>query len=178
MIHVRAINRVVAALLAALLLAVCVVTVVEIVVAAVGQASWLVPHPDIAADLGERSWQDGLTRLVLVAVVIAGLLLLYLGLKRSAPTDVRVEAGADGVTMTVSRRSLERYLAGVAAAQPGVARSSASVGRGKLTVDTDTHLNDPKDLQQQVQRAVSDRLDALRLTRPLRTTVAVHRKEN
>ncbi len=174
----RAINRVVAALLAALLLAACVVAVVEIVLAAVGQQPWLVPHSDIAADLGERTWQDGLTRLVLGAAVLVGLLLLYLGINRSAPTDVPIDAGADGVTMTVSRRSLERYLAGVAAAEPGVARSSAHAGRGKLTVHTDTPLNDPKDLQQQVQHAVSDRLDALRLTRPLRTTVTVHRKKN
>jgi len=174
----RAINRVTATLLAALLLAVCVVTVIEIVLAAAGQPPWLVRHPATAADLGERTWQDALVRFALAATTVVGLVLLYLGLKRSAPADISLDAGADRVSMTVSRRSLERYVAGVAGDQPGVSRSSARAGRGKLAVSTDTPLHDPGDLRQQIQRAVSSRLDSLRLARPLKTSVSVHRKES
>jgi hypothetical protein len=173
----RAVNRIVATVVALVLIAICVVAIVEIALAALRRQPWFVQHQTIAADLAERSWSDFLVRLVLIGLALLGLLLLVAGLRRSAPSGIALDAGAANARLSVARQSLERYLAGVAAAQPGVTSSSADVGRGRATVVAGTSMRDPGELQQRVTSAVTDRLASLRLVRPLQTSVLVRRRE-
>lgn len=174
----RATNRIVATLLALALLAASVVTVAEIVLAALGKSPWIVQHAAIARDLHQRSWQDGLIRAVAAATIVLGLLLLLVGVKRSATSQLPLQSDVDGVTMTVTRTSLERYVAGIARAQPGVDSSSATAKRGRVAVTASTTLRDPGDLKTRVQHAVTDQLDALRPAKPVQTSVSIRRRKN
>ena len=173
----RAVNRVVATVVALVLLVVSVVAVVEIVLAALGRQPWVVQHSTLAQDLHQRAWADGWVRTVAVVVAVVGLLLLWVSLKRSSPSDVELDSGTEGVTMTVERRSLQDYLAGVAARQTGASDSAVTAGRGKVSVTADTPLRDPGDLQSRVKAAVDARLDALRPATPLSTSVTIRRRD-
>ncbi len=174
----RAANRLVAALVALVLLAACVVTVVEIVLAALGKSWWLVNHHAMANDLHQRTWDDGWVRLVAIIAVLGGLALVYVALKRSAPTDLPLRSDDEGVTLTVTRKSLENYVAGVAEAETGVDSSSVKARRGRVGVTASTTLRDPGDLQVRVQAAVGDRLQSLRLAQPVTTSVSIRSREN
>lgn len=173
----RAINRAACAVIALLLLAVSVLTLVELVLSAFSQPPWLVKHHSIAADLTQRPWQDTATRLVCVALAVLGLALFYLGAKRGTPADIALDPGIEGITMTVSSRSLERYLSGIAGSEPGVARSSARARKKKVAVTAETPQREPGELQQRVERAVAAKMDALRPTPPIKTSATVRRRE-
>ena len=69
----RAITRVLAAVVAAALVVVGVVGLIELVLAAAGRDPWLVPHDEWAADLRQTPWRDD-------SVVIAGIVLVAIGL--------------------------------------------------------------------------------------------------
>ncbi len=174
----RATNRIVATLLALVLLAVAVVTLVEIVLAALGKSPWVVAHPTIAEDLHQRTWQDGLVRVVAVAVAALGLLLLLVGIKRSAPSVLPLDSDVDGVTITVDRKSLERFVSSVAVAEPGVDSASARARRRRVGVRASTTLQDPGDLNERVHSAVIGRLVGLRPAEPLQTSVSINRGES
>ncbi len=174
----RAMNRIVATLIALALLAFAVVAVVEIVLSAVGKAPWIVQHDAIATDLHQRTWQDGLVRVVAIAVAMLGLLLLLVGIKPGAPSDLPLNSDLDGVAITVTRQSLERYVIGIASAEPGVDSSSAAVKRGRVEVNASTSLRDPGDLKERVQSAVTGPLEALRPAEPFTTSVSISSRES
>lgn len=174
---VRAANRVVATVLALLLLAAAVIGIVEVVLAALGRQPWLLPHATVAADLHSRLWTDGLVRACAAVVAVLGLVLLVLGLRRGSPSGIDLHSDTDGVSMTVTRKSLQRYLAGVAAAQTGASSASATAGRGRVTVRAVTAQRDPNDLQTRIWDAVTTRVDALHPVKALKTAVSVHRRE-
>ncbi len=174
----RATNRIIATLLALAILAIAVVTIAEIMLASLGKSPWIVQHAAIARDLHQRTWQDGLVRVVAVAATVLGLVLLFVGLKPSAPTDLPLQSDVDGVTLTVERKSLERFVTGIADAQPGVDTASASAGRGRVGIKASTTLQDPGDLKERVQSAVTGRLEDLRPAEQLKTSVSIDRRES
>ncbi len=174
----RATNRIVATLLALVILAVAVVTFVEIVLASLGKSPWVLDHTAIAQDLHQRTWQDGFVRVMAVPVAVLGLLLLLVGIKRSAPSDVPLDSDVDGVTFSVARKSLERFIGGIAGAEPGVDSATASAGRGRVGVRASTTLQDPGDLEERVKSAVIGRLEALRPAQPLKASVSIDRRES
>ncbi len=174
----RAANRIVAALVALVILAACVIAVVEIVLAALGKAPWIVHHTAISNDLHQRIWSDGWVRTAAAVAVVIGVLLLLVAFKRSAPTDLALQPDDPGVTMTVTRKSLERYIAGLAEAETGVDSSSAHARQGRVAVSAATTLRDPGDLGNRVEQSIAARLESLRLAHPVKTSVSIHRRES
>ncbi len=174
----RAANRIVATMVALILLAACVITVVEIVLAALGKSPWIVQHVAIADDLHQRTWRDGWVRVVAVGALVAGFVLLLVAFKRSAPIDIALQSDDPGVVLTVTRKSLESHVAGLAEAETGVDSSSARARQGRVDVSASTTLRDPGDLKERVQRSVADHLESLRLAQPVKTTVSIRSRES
>lgn len=174
----RATNRIVATLVALVLLAVSVIAVVEIILAAIGKSAWIVDHVAIADDLHQRTWQDGLVVAVAIGAVLIGILLLFVALKPGAPSALPLQTDLDGVTVSVTRRSLEHYVAGIAAGETGVDSSSVSARRGRVGISASTTLRDPGDLRERVHAAVASRLESLRPTEPIETSVSIRNRED
>jgi hypothetical protein len=170
---VRVANRVVSALVALALLAAAAIGLVEIVLAALGRAPWLVERSHVAADLHERAWEDGGVRLIAILVMIVGLVLVVVALKRSLISDLRMTSDSDAVEATVTRKSLQSYLAGVAASQGGVTSASASIGRKRVVLTVESPLRDPGDLGARVDAVVTERLSSLRLANPMQSSVKI-----
>ncbi len=170
-------NRILAALTALALLAAAVIGIVEIALAALDLPPWIVPVDDWATWLRERVWTDIVVRVVLAGILILGLLLLVVGLRRGRPSTLPLSSASPGVTFTASRRSVESVLAATARRTDGVTTADASAKRRDVRIDATTQMRDPGDLQSRVASAVEDRLADIGLSDQLRPTVRVRGKE-
>ena len=171
------VNRVLATLLALALFLGGLLAIVEIVLAALDRPSWLVPHEQWAESLTGESFAGGIVRAVLIGLVVIGLLLLLVGLRRGKPGSIPLPARTDGVHVTASRRGLERSLATSARRTDGVRSARAKVGRRAVKVKATTAVRSG-DLQQPVTAAITERLEELGLTGVLRPRVTVSQEKS
>jgi hypothetical protein len=169
---VHVLNRVLATLLALALFLGGLLAVVEIVLAAFDRPAWLVPHQDWSEWLTGEDFAGSVVRAVLIGLVVVGLLLLLVGLRRGKPGSIPLPARTDGVRVTASRRGLERSLATSASRAGGVRSARARVGRHKVKVKATTAVRSG-DLQQPVTAGVTERLEELGLSGVLRPRVTV-----
>ena len=171
------VTRVVSALLALVLLLGSRLVVVEIVAAALGRPPALVPYPEWTSWLRTHSWNDWIVNAALCGLVVLGLLLLLLALRRGKPASLALRSGTDGVDVTASRRSVEKSLAAAAAGTAGIAGASASVSRRTARIHARTVARSEPGLREEVETAVRGRLDALGLQRRMRTRVGLTTKD-
>jgi hypothetical protein len=172
------VRRVVSALIALGVLALSLITVFEVLRRALGHPPWLVDEQAVRDTLGARHWGDRDVLLVLVAMLVLGLGLLALALTRGRPRQVALNCdGTQAASLSVRRRSLEHYLAGVATAQPGVHRARAAVRRGSVKVRADADLGDVPAIRDGVHQAIVERMRSLDPNPTLRTSVSVRSRE-
>ena len=167
------VNRVLATLLALALLLGGLLTVVEVVLAALGRPPWLVPHPDWTSWLTDQDLGSTIVRAALIGAVVLGLVLLVLALRRGRPGALPLPARVESVRTTASRRGIERTLRAAATRPDGVRDARVKARRRTVRVKAATALRDPGDLQSQVTQAVTQRLDELGLSGTLRPRVTV-----
>ena len=167
------VNRVVATLLALGLFLGGLLAAAEIVLAALDRPSWLVPHEQWSSWLADNTFQAGIARAVLIGMVVLGLLLLWLALRRGKPGSLQLPTRTDGVRVTASRRGIERALATAARRADAVRDARVRAGRRAVRVRASTALRQPGELQQPVTAAVTERLYELGLTGVLRPRVTV-----
>lgn len=178
MIGMPVLRRLLALVLAAALALAAVIALVEIVSAALGRPAWIVAGGDWADRLRGYRWDDGAIRLVLSGVLLVGLLLLLAGLHRGRPAELPLTSTEPGVTVTASRRSVERVLAATARSIPGITSAKISSRRRSVRVDAWTRIREAGDLRDRVDAAVQERIDALGMSRPPRLTVRVRTEES
>lgn len=165
------VTRVVCALLALALVVGSLLALVEVVAVALGLGPALVPHPEWTSWLRAQTWDDWTVIAVLVGLVVLGLLVLALALRRGKPASLALRSRTEGVEVTASRRSVEKAIAAAAARTTGIADASASVGRRTARVEGRTVARSEPGVRDEVQTAVEGRLDALGLGRRTRTRV-------
>ena len=170
-------NRILAALLALVLLLGGLLAATEIVLALLGRQPLLIPHQDWSAWLSEQTWESATVRSILVGVLILGLLLILVAVRRGKPALLPLPSERDpGVRVTASRRGVEKSIAEVARGVDGVTAASASASRRRITV-TASATKPTSRLAEQVRSAVADRLTALGLAQSLRPRVRLSRRE-
>jgi hypothetical protein len=171
------VTRVVCALLALALLIGSLLAVVEIAAAALDRAPALVPYPEWTTWLRAHSWNDAIVNVALGGLVVLGLLLLLLALRRGKPASLTLRSRIDGVDVMASRRSVEKALAAAATRTAGITGASASVSRRSARVDARTVARSEPGIREEVETAVRGRLDSLGLERPMRARVDLTAKD-
>jgi hypothetical protein len=171
------VTRLVSVLLALVLLLGSLLAVVEIVAAGLGRGPVVVPFPEWTGWLRTHSWNDWIVNAALGGLVLLGLLLLLLAFRRGKPASLALTSGSEGVQVTASRRSVEKTLAAAAARTPGIADASASVSRRTARVHGRTVAPAEPGTRQEVESAVSGRLDSLGLERRMSTRVDLTTKD-
>lgn len=171
-------NRIVSTLLAVALFAASLLAVAEIVLALLDRPYWLVPHPDWSAWLGEKTFASGVARAILIGLVLLGMGLLVLALRRGRPGSLALPARRDGVRVTASRRGIERTLSRAAQSADGVRDATVRAGKRKVRVTAHTVLREPGDLPRRVTAPVDERLEELGLAGTVRSQVTVSGKGN
>lgn len=173
-------RRILSVLLALILLLGGILAAVEIVLVLLGREPWLLPHEDWADRLGELAWDDSTVRTVLGVVAVVGLLLLLVGLSRGRPAALTLPARTDGpgeVTVTASRRGIERSLEQAVRESDGITGAKVVVSRRTAAVYATSRSRTPGDLRAGVETSLADRLADLGLTDTLRTKVRVTSRE-
>jgi hypothetical protein len=173
----RALNRVLAVVIALLLLAAVVVVGAEIVLGLLGQPPWLLPEDRLAGFGQSTTWSSSAAITTGVVLVLLGLLLLLLELRRGKPSAIELATDVPALTLSAHRRSLEHLLRRSAEREPGVDSASVRVGDRRATVRASTYLKDTGDLSERVRRAVEERLQVLQLRRAARVKVDIELKE-
>lgn len=177
----RLLTRTASVLLALALLVGSVIAIVEMVLAAAGRDHWVVPYTEWAAWLTGRNWAEPLVRALLIGVLLVGLLLLFLAVRRGKPATLPLRQRTPGVSVNASRRSVERSLSAAASRTSGVSNADASLRRGSARIDAQAAplagSRTDAELRQDIEAAVQARLDALDLARELRVNVHVERKD-
>jgi hypothetical protein len=173
----RWLTRALAALVALAVLVGSLLVLVEIVVAAAGGGPWLVAYPEWTTWMQQRGWTDRVVRAILLGLVLVGLLLLFLAVRRGKPATLPLRGRTPGVDVTASRRSVERSLVAAASRVSGVTGADASVRRRSARIDAQAASRSDPGLRQEVESAVQARLDSLGLTRNLSLRVQVSAKD-
>jgi hypothetical protein len=170
------INRVLATLLALALFLGGLLAAVDIVLVQLQRPPFLVPVAQWAAWFRVQTLGAGIVRAVCGGLVLLGLALLFCALRRGKPGALPLPGRTEGVTVTASRKELERALSAEAGRVDGVESARARARRRRVTVQARTALRDPGDLSSRVTDVVTGRLGELGLTERLRPRVTISSK--
>jgi len=168
---VRVVNRVLAAVLGLGLLVGGLLIATEIVVAGFGRRPWVLPHDRWYASARLRTWDSAPPRWIFIALIAAGLALLFVQLAGRRPSALPLAPGATPADL--GRRSLERALAREAAGVDGVAGAKARIGRERADVAAWSSRRQTDDLPPKVTSALERRMAAFGLARPPAVRVKV-----
>jgi hypothetical protein len=96
-------NRLISALLALLLLVAAIAGLGEIVAAQLNRGPWLVPVDEISSYLQDTPWSGAFVRTGCIGLVIVGLVLLVVGLRRGRPREKPLQTRVNGLKFQASR---------------------------------------------------------------------------
>jgi hypothetical protein len=163
---VRAVNRVVAGVLAAALAAAGVLTLIEMIEAALGHPPAVVDWPAWVAAMARNTWSDAGPRIVGGVLAMVGLVLVFLGLWPGTPERFVLVGSSPRTATFVSRRAIVRVLRGTALAVDGVTRAAVRVRRRQVTVRLRVRPRTAADAPTRARSALAARLDGFQLARP------------
>ena len=123
--------------------------------------------------LTRSTWRDIGTQITGVVLVLVGLLLLILGLRRGRPDTLELAGSTSGATVTITRRSLQQALNNAAASTEGVEKARVAVRRRKVKVKVSSPMLQAAPVRQAVEASTGRLLDGLGLARPLRVNTKV-----
>lgn len=170
-------TRALAALVALALLLASLLVIVEVALAAAAQPPWLVDYTQATTWVQQHDWNDAMVKTILVAIVLLGLLLIFLSLRSGKKATLPLRQRTSGVDVKASRRSVESSLEAAASRTSGVTGADASIRRRNARIKARSAGRPESGLRQEVESAVGTRLDSLGLTRKLRLDVQVYAKD-
>lgn len=161
----RLLTRVLAGLLGLVLLLGGLVLAVEIGLTAVAHRPVLLPYRSWLAYGREHAWRDGPPTLTGLGLLVLGLLLLVVGLRRRAPLAVP-GAARESMTVTFARRPLEASLGRLAVRTSGVEAVKVRVRRRTARISGRSLATDLATAGTQLSSSVEQGLERLPLRAP------------
>ncbi len=169
-------NRLISAFLALVILASCIVALGEIIAAQLKRGPWLIPVDQTSTRLQDSPWSGAFVRTACLVLILLGLTLLVVALRRGRPSGIPLQTDVDGLTLQTSRRSLERVLSQSAELQDGVATARAKVGRRSARVTAVARVaNEDRsaEITEQIRGETDEQVQRLRPLQSLSTRVTV-----
>ncbi len=173
----RAVNRVLSAVVALALLAGALLLVAEVVVAAVGGDPWIVPYDRWYDEASRTSWDSVAVRLVAAVLVLVGLALLVAELAPRPPRWLPLADRPASPPAAIERRSVEGSVQRAVTGLDGVARARVRGDRRSAYIRVDSSRREPGELESKVRNAAADRLKELGLDEQLRVDIKVSARE-
>ena len=176
----RVVERFLSLLLALAVLAGSVLLALEVGGAVAGRPPVLVQWRSAYTGGNENAWDAAPVRLLAIALVVAGLLLLLVTAKPRRPSRLRMTGSDPTIDAAMTRRSLRSTLLDGAKQVAGVSSAKVRVSKRKATVDATSRLGSTdaaRGLTGELEGVLRGRLDALQLAKPprLRARVAPRR---
>lgn len=172
----KLLNRLVSVIVALALLIFSVLVLVEIVWAYGfgGSTEVLLPYPAAADYLAEQTWGSRPVRAILIAVVLLGVLLFVLEVRRSRPGLLVLASSGEPVTTGADRRSVEKAAATAATQVDGISTARARISRRRITVAAKAGVRDVTGLHEGLTARMTSWIDGLNLADPPALSVTVH----
>ena len=177
----RLLNRPLAFLLAAALLLASIVLVVEVVAFAVNAHPVFVHWNHWTTWADKTKWKAGIVRFWAVVLMVVGLLLLILQLKRRRVSRIPVGAEDDNVDAAITRRGLTSVVQNAALGVDGVRRAAVSAKPRKVTVSATAAAGDKNGsggMTEPITTAAQAALDTLALAKTPKLAVRVDPRSN
>ncbi len=176
----RVVERLLSLLLALAVVVGSVLLALEVGWAVAGQPPLLVPWRSAYTSGGGNAWDSGPARVLAVALLVVGLLLLLAELKPRRTPRLKLAGSDPTIDAAITRRSLRSTMLAGARQVDGVSGAKVKVSKRKVKVRAVSRLGSAetaKGLTGELENALRDRLDALQLARQptLRTRVAPRR---
>ncbi|GAA2367585.1 hypothetical protein Cme02nite_28680 [Catellatospora methionotrophica] len=173
----RLVNRLLALIACLALITAATLVIAEIAAAALGRAPVLVDWPSAAAWAGQYTWGQSRTLAVSLLLLAAGLALVLGQLWPSRSRRLPLNSHDPATDLAVTRRTLARDVSSAVSGVEGVEPGRVRIGRSSIAVQaTAPAAGDSKALAEQVENAISGRLERLRLRRTPRLAVKLTRR--
>lgn len=175
----RALNRLVATLLALALAVGGALVLYEVVRTALNHShGGVIAYSRLARAMRRNSWND-LGPIIASSVCIAvGLLLLLLGLRRGKPDALTLTPLAEDVETVTTRRSLQKAMKRTASETEGVSSAKVKVGRRKAKVSATSPLRRGEGLDDRIRERLEAQLTATQLAKPPRLKIKTSTRED
>ena len=167
----RVTTRIASTLLAALLAVASLVALAELALAAFGRAPWLVDWRAAETFGQEHSWDDAAVRLIAVALLAAGVVLVVAALRPRPPVTLESDASTEHVQLRIRTRSLEQLLDREIGRVDGVAGSTSHWDARSVTVRATTRRSHDGGIEERVRTRASGVLQRLGIERAVRVHV-------
>jgi hypothetical protein len=176
----RLVNRLLAALLSVALIALGALIVIEVVANRTRHKYAAIRWHSAYEWLDRTIWQAGSVRVISIALLVLGLVLLALELKRSRPSRLQV-VGEDNIDAGYTRRGVVAALHSSVTDVDGISSAAVKVSRRKARVRAVAAAQDvevARQLREPAVAAAQARLDALRLKKAPALAVRVAPRSN
>lgn len=170
----RIVSRLIALALAVGLVVGGVLVAVEIVIAEIGRAPWVLPYDQWYESARTNAWSSPSTRQLALVLAVAGLLLLLLQLARRRPRALALETGSSDHSADLHRRGIERSLVRAVTRVDGVSSATAKISSSRTRVTASSTRRLPGDLEARVKQAAEQRMAAFKLASPPALSVTLH----
>lgn len=169
----RVADRVLSAILALALMVGGLLVAAEIVLGGLGRGPWILPYDRWERSAVATPWSDGNARLIGLALVGGGVVVLAVQVARRRPQALDLTGGKDRAPASLDRRGVERWLADRVERVEGVADARTRLRRRVAVVRASSVGQDHHDVERRLRETVAGHLGELDLAMPLRVDVRV-----
>jgi len=158
-------NRLLSVIVALALLVLGVLVVIEVVWAfgLGGSGEVLLPYPAAADYLAQQTWGSRPVRAVSVALVLLGLLLVVLEIRRRRPGLLALASSGGPVRCGADRGSVEKAAAAAATDVEGIRSAQARISRRRISIAANAGVRDDRGLQEALTERMVTWVDGLGL---------------
>lgn len=162
----RVFNRIFCALLALALAVAAAVVAVEILLANIDRARWLVPWRRWRRWALDNSWESTAARVAFAILCLVGLFLLLLALVRQRPVTLPMRTEQPDVDAHVRRSGLDASLTRAALGVDGIGSAKARTRKRGVRVTATANRRDASGLDERLRQVLTAKLDSFELVDP------------
>lgn len=158
-------NRLLSVIVALALLVFAVLVVIEVVWAFGfgGNSEVLLPYPAVTDYLSQQPWESRPVRTACAALLLVGLALTLLELRRRGPGLLALASNGAAVTSGVDRRSVEKAAAVAAMEVEGIRSATANISRRRISIAAEAGIRDDGGLRSAVTDHMTNWIEGLSL---------------
>lgn len=158
-------NRLLSVIVALALLVLGVLVVIEVIWAfgLGGSGEVLLPYPAARDYLAQQTWDSRPVRAASIALVLLGLVLVVLEIRRRRPGLLAMASSGGPVRCGADRRSVEKAAAAAATDVEGIRSARARISRRRISIAADAGVRDDRGLQEALTERMVTWVDGLGL---------------
>ncbi len=171
--------RIVPAVIVAIIIGAAGVTVaIDVIAVRANHHAQIWPYRQMATQMRQTHWGDGIVIAVAAALIAVGLILLSLAIVPGREKLIALNSERSEEAVSTTRKSLRRMLHRAISDLDAVDNVEVRLRRRAVRLSVGSPLRDPGNLATEARSMAIDRLEQIGVNRPPRVTVRVRHREN